>query len=290
MNQHALLEGAATISRLNGTPIRAADVPPITPEEASQLSHEALARFIEVMESLDGPDWQQPTACTEWTVRDILAHIAGACAGYASWGEWLRQFMFNRHLIGADPLVDGVNQRQIDDRAGRAPSELLAELRTVGPRGLRTRHSLPAFLRSITMDMGSPAGKRPFAFLLDEVYTRDLWMHRDDVCRATGRPFEQTAGHDGRIIALVLRDIASTLAPRLGGRTVLFDLVGEAGGRYLIGDGATPDLTIRMDVRDFNRMASWRLPAAEVIERGLAEIEGDPAFAAEVLAKTAALY
>ncbi|NIR61145.1 MAG: maleylpyruvate isomerase family mycothiol-dependent enzyme, partial [Gammaproteobacteria bacterium] len=86
--------------------------------------------------------------------------------------------------------------------AGRTPADLLAELRAVGPKALHTRHTLPAVVRGIEMDYGPPAGKRPMSFLLDEVYTRDLWMHRDDICRATGKPFKQTAAHDGRIVAL----------------------------------------------------------------------------------------
>ena len=56
-------------------------------------------------------------------------------------------------------------------------------------------------------------------------------MHRADISRATGRAFLQTAEHDGRVIALVVRDLARTLKDTLRGRTVVFDLSGAAGGR-----------------------------------------------------------
>ena len=46
----------------------------------------ALDRFLALVETLGMDDWKRPTACTAWSVRDILAHQAG---GYASGtGYW----------------------------------------------------------------------------------------------------------------------------------------------------------------------------------------------------------
>lgn len=82
-------------------------------------------------------------------------------------------------------------------------------------------------------------------------------MHRLDICRATGRPFEQTAEHDGRIAALVMRDVAKALEGKLEGGAILFDLTGTAGGVWKVGQGEVA-ATVQMDVLEFNIFASGR--------------------------------
>src|SRR5919109_5153944 len=69
----------------------AAHVAPISRAEARVLAEAELDRFLALVESLGPEDWAKPTACTLWNVRDILAHQAGAYAGYASWREFRRQ-------------------------------------------------------------------------------------------------------------------------------------------------------------------------------------------------------
>lgn len=62
------------------------------------------------------------------------------------------------------------------------------------------------------------------------IHSRATWTHHLDICRATDRTFERTSGHDHRIAVLVIRDVAKTLAKKLGGRAAVFDLSGLAGG------------------------------------------------------------
>jgi hypothetical protein len=57
----------------------------------------------------------------------------------------------------------------------------------------------------------------PLDYLIDLIYTRDMWMHRLDICRATGREMVQTPQHDGRITTLVVRDLARKHTPKLAG-------------------------------------------------------------------------
>jgi uncharacterized protein (TIGR03083 family) len=271
--------------------IRAADVPAQTVDEAGQRAREELGRFLAVAGSLEGDDWAQPTDCTEWSVRDILAHAAGSAAGWASWGEFLRQVPLNPYARQAAVPVDGINRRQLEDRVGRSPKDLIAELRAVAPKAIRTRLGLPGIFKGMRIDLGPPRGKAPLRYLLEIIYTRDMWMHRHDICRATGRTFEQTAAHDGRVVALVMRDIDEALRDSLGGRAIRFDLRGAAGGGYLVGPGAESDAVVEMDVLEFNRMASGRLVADDALADGRARTtSGDRAFAEDVLRRTLVLY
>ena len=70
----------------------ALEIPYTTAAEAYTLLQVELERFLALLEKLEADDWNKPTACTAWTVRDMLAHQAG---GYASGSGYL----------GADPPV-----------------------------------------------------------------------------------------------------------------------------------------------------------------------------------------
>ncbi|MCO5246343.1 MAG: maleylpyruvate isomerase family mycothiol-dependent enzyme [Anaerolineae bacterium] len=277
----------ATIEMRDNT-IDAAQIPALAHDEAGVMAREELNRFLELVETLSGDDWQQPTDCTAWNVGDILAHQAGAYAGYASWSEFKRQV--TAKAAPGQMMVDGMNERQLADRAGRTPDQLISELRAVGPKGIRTRQRLPWPLRKLPIPWGPPLGTTPVDYLTDLIYTRDTWMHRADICRAAGRPFIQTAEHDGRVVALVVRDLARKLADRLRGRTVVFDLTGAAGGRYRIGQMAEPTAILRMDVVEFNRLASGRIAAEAARAQGLVTVSGDRTFADQVLAATSVPY
>jgi hypothetical protein len=57
-------------------------------------------------------------------------------------------------------------------------------------------------------------------------------MHRIDIARATGRPLELSAAHDGRIVADLVSDWA-----RRHASPVSLTLTGPAGGRFEMGTG-----------------------------------------------------
>jgi uncharacterized protein (TIGR03083 family) len=256
-----------------GNAVDAGRIPALSHAEARQLAHEELERFLALVERLQPEDWERQTACTQWTVRDMLAHVTGACAGYATWGQFRRQYVQNPYLKEEAVAVDGINRRQVEDREQCGPADLIAELRVVGPKAIATRQRLPWLLRIIPIPFGPPLGTAPISYLTDTIYIRDMWMHRLDICRATGRPFDQDAKHDGRIVALVMRDLATNLFKR-GDSSLVYALAGPAGGSYHVGNG-TPQATIHMDVLDFNWLASGRTTGTQALTAGLVRIEGD---------------
>lgn len=90
-------------------------------------------------------------------------------------------------------------------------------------------------------------------YLIDVIHTRDPWLHRIDICRATGGELALTPDHDGRIVA----DVVAEWARRHGQPcTVVLD--GPAGGIYTHGEGG-PQL--HLDAVHFCRTLSGRAPA-----------------------------
>lgn len=270
----------------------AANISAVTRREAYALAKVEYQLMLALLESLNEDDWQRPTGCTLWDVRSMVAHIAGGLAAYASWAQFKRQYSPRSHKPYKGRFtepVDLVNAVQVEDRRARSPEELISELRAVGPKALRTRSRVPAPLRAIRVPAGA-FGPISVGYLFDIIYPRDLWMHRLDICRATGRKMSLTPEHDGRIVALVVRDLAQSLTPKLGDASVLYDLRGTAGRIYKVGRHPSPDATIRMDVLDFNLLASGRIKPEQVKALRLVEIEGDSGLADLALERTAVLY
>ncbi|MCB0081848.1 MAG: maleylpyruvate isomerase family mycothiol-dependent enzyme [Caldilineaceae bacterium] len=266
------------------TVLNAADVPYVTADEAYLLLTTALERFTALVETLDSEDWVQPTACTDWNVREMLAHQVGGYVSGAGYTEMLRQYSIIPKK-GQLP-EDAVNQRQIERWGKRSTAELIAELREAGP--VAARQWVYGFRLLKPVKIPHPVGGMlSMRHLMWVIHSRDTWMHRLDLCRATNRPFQQTHDHDGRIVALVMRDVAACLHGQLGGRAVIFDLAGVAGGVWLVGAGEAT-ATIQMDALDFNILASGRFTYEE--GRTRAVLTGDVALAESALRRTLVLY
>ncbi len=230
----------------------AASIPSLTHTEAAEMAAVELERFLILVESLSPADWNKPTVCTLWNVRQIVAHVTGAAASYARWSQFKRQnspFVQLPYRQAGFSLLDAINQIQVDDRSNATPAELLAELREVGPRAIATRKRLPAVLRAVRLPLPL-LGVVPISYLTDLIYTRDMWMHRLDICRATGREIVQTPQHDGRITTLVVRDLARKLTAKLAGQAVVYELTGISGGCWSLGENASSLARITMDVLD----------------------------------------
>jgi hypothetical protein len=112
-------------------------------------------------------------------------------------------------------------------------------------------------------------------YITDLIYIRDTWMHRIDICLATGREMILTDEHDGRIMALIMRDLAEQLKDVLAGRTVVYDIPGPGGGCWNIGPASTPAATLRMDLLYFNVLASARMTPDEARAQSLVSMSGD---------------
>jgi uncharacterized protein (TIGR03083 family) len=226
---------------------------------------EEYARLDELLSGLADDDWRRPTDCSGWLVRDVVAHLVGTAESMARPREGLRQLWRARGRPGS-MLVDRLNDVQVSERVDLRPSQLLTDLRDSGTRAVRTRSRLPGLLRRVPVPFGPPLGTRPVGYLTDRIYTRDAWMHRIDLARATGRPLRLTPEHDGRLVADVVGEWAE-----VHGRPFRLTLTGPAGGTWQPPSGGGVDPTevpnIELDAVDLVRTLSGRRPAGHDLLR-----------------------
>lgn len=247
-------------------------IPAQTHEEAGQLATVELDRLLATVESIGEDTWANATDCTLWDVRQMVAHLAGACAGHTSLAEFKRQYVRNPLMREHDASIDAINGLQVKDRADRTTEELIDELRAEGPKAIRVRQRIPWLVRSVRLPLG-PLGLAPIGYLTDTIYTRDWWMHRADLCRATGQRMHLTPEHDGRIVSLVLRDLARKRSRDGERETVDLTLWDDIEVTYRFGAKSEPDAAISMNLIEFNRLASERSKFEDAI--AAAEWSGD---------------
>ena len=232
------------------TPIE--EIPALIRPETGDLAAAENQRVLDLLRSLRDDDWSKPTDCPAWDVRALAAHVLGGMEAFASVRQFVHQMRAGRKAAGDGPFIDGMTAVQVRERAGLSRDQLLARLADVGPRVARARGRVPRPLRWMPMkeEVGGVPERWRMAYLLDVILTRDTWMHRVDIARATGHEMVLTAGHDGRLVADVVAEWA-----RRHGQPFALHLEGLAGGTFTQGSGGEE---IRIDAVEFCRILSGR--------------------------------
>lgn len=219
------------------------------------------AAFLRSLEMLEAEDWTKPTDCDRWDVKDIAAHVLGAAEGLTSFSELRRQLgAARKRKEELGNQLNAMNEVQVEDRRGLSPADLIERLRPALDRFIRLRSRIGAPGRFIPMYDPSLLGLTTVRYLLDTIYARDVFMHRIDIARATGRRFESLE-EDRDLIADVVRDWARRAKP-----DAILDLTGTLPRTFSVGEGKT---RITADAIAFCRVMSGRAEARDL------RIDGD---------------
>ena len=143
----------------------------------SQGFLDELDRFGALIGGLDDEQFEQPTRCVGWTVRDVAAHVVGTNADIAA-----------GRLDGLG--TPEVTQREVDERSGMTPKQMAdecAEVRTAAAA------LLPAF-DDAAWDGPAPGGYDGSLGEAVEAIWYDAYLHADDIRAALGMPTETGPG------------------------------------------------------------------------------------------------
>ena len=238
---------------------------------------------------LRADEWDLPSACPGWSVRDLLSHMIGT----------------ERSLLGdpsPDPPASAAphvrndvgerNEAWVASRRTTPGAQLVGEFAEVTARRLA---DLLSWASARFDELGpSPVGQVPYREFM-RVRVMDCWVHEQDMRLATRRP-----GHrEGPVADLAIGRIASAMpfvvGKRVGapdGSSVRFDLsparrldVVVRGARAQAVDrlDGAPTATLTMDTETFWRLGCGRLSGAAARSAGLVELRNDVELGALVL-------
>jgi uncharacterized protein (TIGR03083 family) len=242
-------------------------------------------------QDLGEAEWELPSECPGWTVRDVLSHLIG----------------IERTLLGDEappaltelpPHVENEigarNEAWVAPRRSRPGHDVLREFREVTARRLADLRAQP---RSRFDELGpSPVGEVPYREFM-HVRVMDSWVHEQDIRVATGRP-----GHDSGPAAQLAMDRLCSAIPFVVGKqagapdgsSVHFELRGPLSRHIdvVVRDGrakavAVPDgqptASLDMATEVFWRLTCGRVDGKAARLVGLVDVEGDAELAARVL-------
>jgi uncharacterized protein (TIGR03083 family) len=231
--------------------------PRLDHETAMRLAEAEYRRVIDLLGGLTPEQWATETDCPGWDVRAMAGHMLGMIQMVASVPELMRQQMASTRAAkqSGGLLIDALTALQVEKNDALTGTELVDEIRRLAPRAVKNRRRAPALIRNQTMNDESD-GWWTYGYLFDVILTRDPFMHRIDITRATGVPMVATAEHEGILVDDVVREWAGRHRSPYD-----LELTGPAGGRWQEGEGEH----LTMDAFEFCRAVGGRAPATGLL-------------------------
>lgn len=230
-----------------------AAIPAIEHDEAMRIAAVEYDRLLAVVDDLREDDWARPTDCPGWDVRAMLGHILGMLELQADAEERLRQLKIATEEVAETGGVrlDALTALQVREHAQLSVDALRRALHETAPLGVAGRRTATKEQRDATYDPQLPGETAwTFGYLYDIIHTRDPWIHRVDISRATDHAMVLSLDHDRRIVADVVAEWA-----RRHGHDFTLTLHGPAGGRFRSGSAGDD---IELDAVEFCRTLSGR--------------------------------
>ena len=228
--------------------------------------------------------WDLPTGCPGWTVKDQVSHLvdyeARALGRPAPEHE-------PGPLSHVKNEMSRANEAGVDVRRPRPGAQVLGEFREVTGERLARLRALTG--QDLAAPVATPAGPGTMADLLT-LRVMDSWMHEQDIRRATGRPGHVDGPAAGEAVGYFTRFLPYVVGKRAAapdGSKVVFRVGGRdpvavqvAGGRgSLAADVGGPTVSLAIPVTTFAALAGGRSDAP-----GDASITGDEGLGRRVLA------
>lgn len=200
------------------------------------------ARLDRYFAGLDAAAWQRPSRCDGWSVRDVLAHLAGEeLYNHACLDDDMAGFAARLRREGIDGGFNEFNEWCVRVRRDLPVTEVLTEWRE-GSADTRHRMRDRGVDGTLTTSVGSyPAGLQAFH------YASEYATHADDV--AVPVATEERAGRDRWRAAVARFALAEQEAPVA---------VTPVGDMYHV---EVADVGAELPAADFVAASVGRLPA-----------------------------
>lgn len=209
---------------------------PPEPIIVTGLFQPTLDSLVRLLSDLSADDWNRPTACARWTVKDIASHLLGGEVGilsrhrdgYAYSGS---PFISWEELVA---LINSLNDTWVKATSRMSPRVLCELMKLTGEQVCEYFESLDPY------EIGSPvdwAGPEPAAVWLDlaREYT-ERWHHQQQIRDAVGKPGLKEPRYFAPVLDAFVRALPRTYAEvdAKDGTLIALTIEGDAGGRWFL--------------------------------------------------------
>lgn len=209
-----------------------------TPEPiiVTNVFPEVLDSLLDLLSGLSAEDWNKPTACVRWSVKDIAAHLLGGQLGilsrkrdgFAFSGDPIQKW---EDLVS---LINNLNDIWVKAASRLSPRVLCDLLKLSGDQVCAYFNSLDP---NATGDPVDWAGPEPAPVWLDlaREYT-EWWHHQQQIRDAVGKPGLKEPKFFAPVIDAFVRALPHTYrnVDAKDGTLVALRISGDSGGRWLL--------------------------------------------------------
>lgn len=245
---------------------------------------------IALADTFAAADWDRPTDCPGWSVRDVVAHLAAVESMLL--GEPVPEHALPDDLPHVRGDMGRLMEVGVDVRRPLPGPEIVDELRALLDRRLAALPGIDPEQETLCPDGRIGPYSR---FMMFRAF--DCWTHEQDLRCALGRPGNQdapAAATAWKILGDALPFVVAKRAGAAPGQSAAFEItgppspsmyvqVGEDGRGHSVAELPDPAVTLRMDWATFVRLGAGRRTPDEVT----VEVRGDSALAARILAELA---
>lgn len=267
-----------------------------TPEPIiiADLFPPVLDSLLELLSGLSADDWNKPTACPGWSVKDIASHLLGGEVGilsrkrdgYAYSGD---DFISWDDLVA---LINRLNDAWVKATSRMSPRVLCELMKLTGEQVCDYFKSLDPYAIGGPVDWAS-SEPAPVWLDLAREYT-ERWHHQQQIRDAVGKPGLKDPQFFAPVLDAFVRALPRTYAEvdSADGTLIALTITGDAGGAWFLlrengawnlyveaGKAADAELVVDQDL-------AWRLFTKGVSkDEALARstLLGDQALAAKAL-------
>lgn len=197
------------------------------PIEVRPLFAEQQAVFLDLLRELGAEDWERPTVCPDWTVKDVAAHVLGDHIGRLS-----THVLHPGQGEAFPAFINRINAEWVLGARRIGPALLIDLLAHAGDQVVQLWQNVD--LEAVGLPV-SWAGPQPAPVWLDAARDfSEYWTHHQQIAEAAGRDGVTTPGYLGPVLDTFLRALPHTLrdvGPR-DGTALEVTVTGPAGGTW----------------------------------------------------------
>jgi uncharacterized protein (TIGR03083 family) len=203
---------------------------PAAPEDLVGLVsayQQTVQAVVDLGRSCTAKDFDLPTACPGWSVKDQISHVVGL-------ESWLHTGEMPRVAV---PDYDHIRteagrfvEHAVEQRRSMVGSKIVDELETLAAKRVEQFSAPDMTLETVVRGAWGPAPAG------ESLRTRilDIWTHEQDIRQALGRPGNLDSGGAAVFMDVLFSQLPKLVARRAGiepGNVVIFDVTGPVMGR-----------------------------------------------------------
>ncbi|MCA1832689.1 MAG: maleylpyruvate isomerase family mycothiol-dependent enzyme [Actinomycetota bacterium] len=262
-----------------------------------EMMRAAFVGIDDACTGLAGGQWDAPTECPGWSVKDIVSHLCGIEEGLLGKPRPLPVDPWPEHVKNE---LAARNEADILSRRSRPGQSVLEEFRDLTSQRVKELEQLPA--GAWDAESQGVFGRAKLTEII-AIRVVDVYYHEQDIRRAVGRP----GHHDGDVPAFVLQRMQKTLPRSLvkvahapAGTTLLCDVTTLPGRPFALevrGDGRaydvavprSPTVTLKTTSDGLLRLLGGRWEVGAAVHDGRVTVHGDTDLARRILRDMAAM-